>query len=92
MAAMGLMKLVGYRLDYVEECGSQKARAVNLVFHSGINSVVKINVYVGGPSGGNVESMVPVRKISLRKHQRIVLDGGGRKTRHMKEGHSQPID
>jgi hypothetical protein len=64
VAAMGLMKLVEYHPDYVEERDSQKARAVNLVFHSRINSVVKINIYVSGTGGGDVESMIPVGKIS----------------------------
>ena len=63
-----------------------KKRAVNLVFHSRGNGVVKINIYVGGTSGGDVESMIPVREISSRKYQRVVLEGGGRKIRYMKEG------
>ena len=55
-----LIKLEEYHPDYVEERDSQKARAVTLVFHSHVNSVVKINIYVGGTSGGDVESMIPV--------------------------------
>ena len=52
---MGLMKLVEYHPEYVEERDNQKARAVNLVFHSRVNGVVKINIYVGGTSGGDVK-------------------------------------
>ena len=61
---MGLMKLVEYRPDYFEKRCSQKARAVYLISHSPINSVVEINIYVGGTSGGVAESMIPVRQIS----------------------------
>lgn len=70
------MKSVGYHPDYVEERDSQKARAGNAVCHSHVNSIVKINIYVDGTSGGDIQSMIPVRKISSRKHQRIVLEGG----------------
>ena len=84
---MGLMKLLEYHPDYVDKRCSQKARAVHLVFHLRINSVVEINIYVGGTSGGDIESMIPVREISMRKHQRVVLEGGGRKIRCMKKGH-----
>ena len=85
------MKLVGHHPDYVEERDNQKAGAVNLVFHSHVNGVVKINIYVGGTSGGgDVKSMIPVREISSQKHQRVVLEGGGRKIRYIKEGQRQP--
>ena len=57
---MGLTKLVEYHPDSVEERDNQKARAVILVFHSRGNGVVKINIYVGGTSGGDVEPMIPV--------------------------------
>ena len=60
MAAMGLMGLVECRPDYVEERDNQKAKAVNLVFHSHLNGVVKINIYIGGTSGGDVGPMIPV--------------------------------
>ena len=80
MSAMGLIKLVEYHPVYVEEHDNQKARAVNLVFHS------RGNEYVGGTSGGDVESMIPVREINSRKHQRVVLEAGGRKIRYLKEG------
>jgi hypothetical protein len=64
VVAMRLMNLVEHHPDYVEEGDSQKATAVKAVCHSRINSVVKINIYVGGTSGGDVESMIPVREIS----------------------------
>ena len=75
---MELMKSVEYHPDYVQECDSQKARAVNAVCHSRVNSIVKIHVYVGGISGSDIQSTIPIRNISLRKHQRIVLKGDGR--------------
>ena len=72
------MKSVEHHPDYVKERDSQKARAVNEVRHSRVNSIVKIHVYVGGTSGGDIQSTIPIRNISLRKHQRIVLKGDGR--------------
>ena len=61
-----------------KERDSRKVRAVNAVCHSRVNSIVKSHVYVGGTSGCDIQSMIPVRNISLRKHQRIVLKGDGR--------------
>ena len=78
MAAMELMESVEYHPDYVKERDSQKVRAVNAVCHSRVNSIVKIHVYGGGTSGGDIQSIIPVRNISLRKDQRIVLKGDGR--------------
>jgi len=57
LATERLMNLVGYHPDYVEERDIQEARAVNAACHS---CVVKINVYVGGTSGGDIQSMIPV--------------------------------